>query len=191
MIYTIFAYIPDDALCTDPRLTPSRRLVANQKSRQEFEPVIGELINHAHVDPLHLKNNACTLAHRNILHVALSMSKLPNSVTSFAQVPSASLFFKYVETLRSKCCLSRLAKKIIRWFSETKGNGKDFDYRLQAKTLVCFFTILCSLLEENSLGMQSKQLHIHAYLCLCLRNAVSLFSKRKYLIQISGKIEFR
>ena len=35
---------------------------------------------------------------------------------------------------------------------------------------------LIDLLEENSLGMQSKQLHIHAYLCLCLRNAVSLFS---------------
>ncbi len=29
MIYTIFAYLPDDALCTDPRLTPSRRLVVN------------------------------------------------------------------------------------------------------------------------------------------------------------------
>ena len=35
---------------------------------------------------------------------------------------------------------------------------------------------LIDLLEENSLGMQSKQLHIHAYLCLCLRNAVSVFS---------------
>ena len=39
------------------------------------------------------------------------------------------------------------------------------------------FMFLVDLLEENSLGMQSKQLHIHAYLCFCLRNAVSLFTR--------------
>lgn len=43
--------------------------IAQQKSRQEFEPVVGELIDRVHVDPLHLKNNACSLAHRNILHL--------------------------------------------------------------------------------------------------------------------------
>ena len=59
--------------------------IASKKSRQEFEPVIGELIDRAHVDPLHLKNNACALGHRNILHIALSMSKLSNSVASFAR----------------------------------------------------------------------------------------------------------
>ena len=33
--------------------------IAQKHSRQEFEPVVGKLIDRAHVDPLHLKNNAC------------------------------------------------------------------------------------------------------------------------------------
>jgi hypothetical protein len=154
--------------------------IANQKSRQEFQPVIGEFIDRAHVDPLHLKNNACALAHRNILNIALSLSKIPNSVTGFAQVPSTSLFFKYFETLRSKCFLSRLSKKVIRWFNETRGNGKAFEYRFTGKDSRMFlhnFMFLIDLVEEKTVGMQSKQLYIHAYLCLCLRNAVSLFSR--------------
>lgn len=32
--------------------------ISCQKSRQEFPPLIGEFINNAHVEPLHLKNNA-------------------------------------------------------------------------------------------------------------------------------------
>ena len=101
-------------------------------------------------------------------------------MTGFAQVPSTSLFFKYVETLRSKCFLSRLSKKVIRWFNETRGNGKAFKYRFTGKDSRMFlhnFMFLIDLVEEKTLGMQSKQLHIHAYLCLCLRNAVSLFSR--------------
>ncbi len=36
---------------------------------------------------------------------------------------------------------------------------------------------LIDLLEKNVTENQSEVLHIHAYLCLCLRNAVSLFSR--------------
>ncbi|KAK3720963.1 hypothetical protein QZH41_006535 [Actinostola sp. cb2023] len=45
------------------------------------------------------------------------------------KVPTTTPFYRYVDVLRSKCNLSRLAKKVIRWFNETKGNGKHFDYR--------------------------------------------------------------
>ena len=38
--------------------------IAKQKSRQEFAPLVDKLIDRAHVEPLHLKNNACALAHR-------------------------------------------------------------------------------------------------------------------------------
>ena len=37
--------------------------IAGCKSRQEFEPPIGRLIDKAHADPLHVKNNACQLIH--------------------------------------------------------------------------------------------------------------------------------
>lgn len=133
------------------------KFIARQKSRQEFEPVIGELVNRAHVDPLHLKNNVCALAHRQLLYIAISLSELPNSVANFNQVPSNSVFFNYVETLRSKCSLSRLAKKVIRWSTETKGDSKEFNYRFTGKDSRMFlhnFMFLIDLLEQKSRGMQ-------------------------------------
>ena len=41
--------------------------IAQKHSRQEFEPVVGKLIDRAHVDPLHLKNNACARAHQQLI----------------------------------------------------------------------------------------------------------------------------
>ena len=105
--------------------------IANQHSRQEFTPLVGNLIDKAHVEPLHLKNNACALAHRLLLNIAISWSKLP--VSSFSKVSQHCLFYKFIEILRSKCHLQRLAKKIIRWFNETGGEGKEFDYRFTGK----------------------------------------------------------
>ena len=41
--------------------------IASEKSRQEFPPLIGEFINNAHVEPLHLKNNAWQYFFKTIL----------------------------------------------------------------------------------------------------------------------------
>ena len=84
--------------------------IAKQKSRQEFVPLVSELIDRAHVEPLHLKNNACALAHRYILNQAIEMSK-PNLPTSFSQVPPKTPLFKFIDALRSKCSLNRLANR--------------------------------------------------------------------------------
>jgi hypothetical protein len=88
--------------------------IAKQKSRQEFIPLVADLINKAHIEPLHLKNNACALAHRHLLKLVISWSNLSTSISTFSQVPPKSPFYKYVETLKSKCGLNRLAKRIIR-----------------------------------------------------------------------------
>lgn len=42
--------------------------IAQKGSRQEFETLLGKIIDWAHVDPLHLKNNVCALAHRYLLN---------------------------------------------------------------------------------------------------------------------------
>ena len=41
-------------------------LIASTKSRQEFLPHLGKLIDRIHIaiEPLHLTNNACALAHK-------------------------------------------------------------------------------------------------------------------------------
>lgn len=103
--------------------------IASNKSRQEFEPLIGKLIEKAHADPLHLKNNASQLIHKMMLHEAIQKSSLGNNVTNFSEVQKSSSFFKFVHALKSKCKLSRVANKVIRWFNETKADGKDFEYR--------------------------------------------------------------
>jgi hypothetical protein len=98
--------------------------IANKKSRQEFEPLIGRHVDKIHVEPLHLKNNACALAHRYLLNDVIAISNVGTSVTSFSQVSSTSPFAKYIKAMRNQCSLSRLANKIVRWFDETKGEGK-------------------------------------------------------------------
>ena len=152
--------------------------IAKQRSRQEFIPLVEKMINQAHVEPLHLKNNACALAHRYLLKLAVSTSNLTN-ISSFKQVSPNTPFFKYIEALRGKCKLSRLAKRVIRWYDDNGNGGKDFEYRFTGKDSRMFlhnFMFLIDLLEK-SVPAKSEILHIHAYLCLCLRNAVSLFSR--------------
>ena len=156
--------------------------IAKQKSRQEFVPLVAELIDKAHVEPLHLKNNACALAHRYLLNQAIEMSK-PNLSTcfSFSQVPPETPFFKFINVLRSKCNLNRLAKRIIRWYNDNANTqGKTFDYRFTGKDSRMFlhnFMFLIDVLEDGASSKAAQLLHVHAYTCLCLRNAVSLFSR--------------
>ena len=91
-------------------------------------------------------------------------------------MPAQSLLFKYVDTLKSKCGLNRLAKRIVRWFNETGANGNNFDYRFTGKYSRMFlynFMFLISILEGQAKSQQAKQIiHVHAYLCLCLHDAV-------------------
>ena len=154
--------------------------ISAQKSRQEFIPLIGQLIDRAHVDPLHLKNNICALAHRHLLNLAIAFSNLSNSVSSFAQLPQSSPLFKYVNTLKTHCFLSRLAKKVVRWFNDTGAKGKEFECRFTGRDSRFFlynFMFLVEVLDTFATGRQVQILHVHSYLCLCLRDCVALFSR--------------
>ena len=154
--------------------------IAKQKSRQEVVPLVAELVDRAHVEPLHLKNNVCALAHRYLLNQAIEMCK-PHLSTSFSQVPPETPFFKFIDVLRSKCNLNRLAKRIIRWYDDNaKTDARTFNYRFTGKDSRMFlhnFMFLINVLENGASGKAAELLHVHAYLCLCLRNAVSLFSR--------------
>ncbi|XP_048587782.1 uncharacterized protein LOC116608628 isoform X2 [Nematostella vectensis] len=95
--------------------------IANLGSRQEFVPLVEDLIDRAHVDPLHLKNNAVALAHRYLLGEVIAQSGLKSSNTIlFSQIPSTNPFAIYIKCMREQCSLPRLAKKVVRWFNETQ-----------------------------------------------------------------------
>ena len=156
--------------------------IASKKSRQELPPPIGKLVDRAHIEPLHLKNNACAHAHKLLLNEVLHISNLPKSVQSFSAVPSHSPFHKYVTTMRTSCKLGRLSDRIVRWFSETKALGKGFDYRFTGKDsrmfLHNFMTLIsCVLPSVVTTDKHFISLHVIAYLCLCLRDCVSLFNR--------------
>ena len=151
--------------------------IASCKSRQEFVPFLGKLIDRAHVDPLHIKNNACAYAHRIILNEVISLANLP--AIPFCKFPATSCFFRYIDTMKTKCGLSSLTKRIIKWFDENGSSGKEFDYRFTRRDSRLFlhnFMFLISSVDRCG-KTSSNDLHIMAYICLCLRDAVALFSR--------------
>jgi hypothetical protein len=90
--------------------------------------------------------------------------------------------------MKTKCHLSRLANKIIRWFNDTGANGKTFDYRFTGKDSRLFlqnFMYLIDAIEPCAKQGSRTELiyHVLAYMCLTLRNCVALFSR----IEISSE----
>ena len=105
-----------------------------------------------------------------VLHEVVANSNLPHSVSSFSQVSPNSPFGKYIMTMRTRCLLSRLAKQIIRWFEDTKAEGKEFDYRFTGKDSTLFlhnFMILISCLGNDEKKGTWQQNHF-SYPCIYL-----------------------
>ena len=156
--------------------------IAGCKSRQEFEPPIGRLIDKAHADPLYVKNNACQLIHKQMLYEAIAKSALGGDISNFKAVPCSSAFYKFICVLKQKCQLSRLANKIIHWFNETKAKGSEFSYRFTGRDsrmfLHNFMYLVSDCLESPKDSLRQKfRMHVFAYIALQLRNAISLFSR--------------
>ena len=155
--------------------------IAEKQSRQEYCPRIGKLIDKAHVEPLHLKNNTCALMFRHILEFAIAKSNLASNVNDFSSVNPQSPFSKLISNMRYESNLSRLAKKVIKWFNETKANSKSFDYRFtghESRRFLHNFMYLISAIEElNDSTPARLKLHVLAFTTLSLRNAVSLFNR--------------
>ena len=133
--------------------------IAKQKSRQEFVPLVAELVDREHVEPLHLRNNACALAHCYLLNQAIEMTK-PHLPSSFSQVSPDTSFFKFIDILRSKCNLNRLAKVIIKWYDDNaNADTSTFNYRFTGKDSRMFlhnFMFLIDVLESGASGEMGK-----------------------------------
>ena len=84
--------------------------------------------------------------------------------------------------MQNKCNLRRLAKKIIRWYNECQSINKSFEYRFTGKDSRCFLQNFMFLIDvvEPFLKDKTKALftiHVLAYLCLTLRDCVSVFTR--------------
>lgn len=101
-------------------------LIKEKQSRLEFVPRIGKLIEKAHVEHLHLTNNGCAFLFTLILEFTAEISKLPGNVNEFQKFNTNSPFFRLITSLKMEASLSRLAKMVVRWFNEGKGNPEAF-----------------------------------------------------------------
>ena len=88
--------------------------IAGQKSRQEFSPLVGKLIDKAQVEPLNLKNNAWTYFLKVILKEAVGKSNIPSACKTFSQVQKDCCFAGIVNALKYEVKMGRLARKVRR-----------------------------------------------------------------------------
>ncbi|CAB3982880.1 Hypothetical predicted protein [Paramuricea clavata] len=157
------------------------QFIAQNKSRQEFTPLLGKLIDKAHVEPLHLKNNAWGYFFKVLLKEAIAKSKISVACKTFAELPQDSCLVKLVNTLQHILHVGRLAKKVKKWFDETQCRQNDLQYRFTGKESRAFchhFSTLLSLLKLPSDSRKQIQtiLALH-YVGLRLRDCCSIINR--------------
>lgn len=161
--------------------TKVTEFISHKKSRQEFVPLIGQMVEKAHVEPLHIKNNAWQYFFKGILKEAIAKSKLPVSCKKFVDVPKDSPFSQVVTALKFEVKAKCLARKVAKWYDETQGNGQDLQYRFTGKEsrLFChnFMRLIKWLSNEKDTRRQKQTVLTYAYLGLKLRDCVSIFNR--------------
>ena len=154
--------------------------IARQKSRQEFKPLVGKLIEKAHVEPLHLKNNAWGYFLKVLLKEAVAKSKLPTCKT-FSEVPQGCCFSRVVTALKCEVKVGRLAKKVTKWFDETQGTKGDLPYRFTGKEsrMFCqnYARLLTFLRQDGDSQKQNQTILALAYVGLRLRDCCSIINR--------------
>ena len=89
------------------------------------------------------------------------LSDMPDSIKVFSQISDNSPIAKFVNEMKTKCHLSHLANRVVKWFNDTRGDGKPFDYRFTGKDSQGFL--------HNFMYLVAAVL---SYLCLVLRECV-------------------
>ena len=131
--------------------------IAHQKSRQEFTLLVGKLIDNAHVEPLHLKNNAWQYFFKALLKESIGKSNVLPSKKKISDVPEDSCFAIVVTVLQYEVKAKRLATKVKKWFDETQGEQADLQYRFTGKESRSFCHNFMRLINVLSREGDSKK----------------------------------
>lgn len=144
-------------------------------SRQEEVPLVGEFIDCAKAEILHLKNNCAKEMFIKLLKI--SCFGLPKC-HCFSKLPANCLFVKFVNAVEKDMKSNILYDKIKQWFNENAGDtGKDFTIRFRGKETFLYlihFPILCKILHDTILENEAQKriMTVH-YQSIRLRNVVS------------------
>ena len=148
------------------------------KGRQDKVPLLGKYIDLASCELLHLKNNTVKEMFMKILKIVLYEASLSNEIKLFKEIPASSIFFIFVDFVKTEMNSNFLGKKIIAWFNENRlsKQEREFGFRFRGKESHNYLKGFPSLILMPKLYLSEQNLtHLvqFHYESLCLRKLVS------------------
>ena len=96
------------------------QFIASKKSRQEFQPLIGQLSDKEIIEPLHLKNNGVQHLHSMLLNLAISCSNLPQKIRSLSELCPDCAMARYLKALECDVKAGLVKKQLGKWMVEER-----------------------------------------------------------------------
>lgn len=111
--------------------------IANNRSRQEFDPPLGKFADKIKAEPLHNTNNAWQQWFLILLTVAMTLTeqKCLKAATSISDLPKSAALSLFLTRLKDTAKCGRLHKNICNWFVEKRKKNLKFSYRFTGKEL--------------------------------------------------------
>ena len=163
---------------------PITTYICSQCSRQEFVPPVGEYIDKACSECVHLKNNFVKEQFTKVLNVAKRETIVPRSTTLFKELGEDCIYVILVTFVRTTMKCNQLGKKLIKHFDADPSFKTPYDARFRGHESNMFlekFPILLSELKNWVKDDQShKDLYNIFYQKILLRKLVS------YSVRITG-----
>ena len=169
----------EQALCTNVC-----SYIASLKSRKEFEPILGPVIQNAKCDSLHVGNNCWGHWHKLLFTHVLAKEKIPTSTKSVFELPEDNSLRKHLKALWFKLKCKKLYNEILRWFKE-KRKSSPFEFRFTGVETKKFcdglLYLVAGRIEEGNID-QAKSFSVLSLgrMGLHLRNSLSLAGSLEY-----------
>lgn len=157
--------------------------IRGMKSRQEDIPLMGEYIERAKSEPLHLKNNIVKELFLKILLVVIAHSDLKN-VKTFNEIKESTPLFIFSCFVKSDMGCNFLITKLKQWYNDNGGKvDKNFSFRFRGKESLAFLKKFPLLLKLMINTVNVKQAQDRLY------QIFLQFFHLRYIISYTSRIE--
>ncbi len=162
--------------------TKVTEFILAQRTRQEFEPILGPFIDKALAEPLHLANNNWQFVFSELFDYVLhSKTVIPGNAKNIADLPVTCCLRKFLTCLKKDVKANRLYKSILLWFREGRKGGAPFSLRFTGEETRLMRNGFCKLvkvvLDDYSSNSADLKVYALAFMAVNLRDAVSIFSR--------------
>ena len=159
--------------------TKITKQIASLKSRQEFLPPIGKVVDKALIDPLHVKNNTWEKVNRLIVAEVVTSSKAHKS-QKLSDLANDDPVKVYHSALKTIVKAGKVAKKFVNWFDNERANS-DFSCRFtgedSTKVANNYLSLLKKLVSTPLSSQCVRRFHVIAYMAFHLSQVTVIMSK--------------